>query len=322
MTKADVMEHWDEIATNRRLTLERAEAHLERVESGQAYLLGDYQVVTSGGTSGRRGVFVWDFEGWLGFGLTRERASFWLRQNTGGGGDVRRAFVAAAHATHPTAILPRTFAGSPQLGTGRSFPVTLPLAEIVEGLNRSLVCELEERRTGGNFARRSNVSVSDRAEQIRKEGRPVRSRPRRQGDASTPDQNSREFSNGSLRLADVLDDNVPDRGVERLVRERKFRDGRLNERRGWVAPGCDLNHGSRDVDSGCLRASLGRSRSGIARSRFQRPRCASPPSRRLHRAEDRRPDRLSGSRSARRWRPRPPNRPPRTGRTRERRFRA
>ena len=81
------MEHWDEIVTDRRLTLELAEAHLERVVSqGPAYLLGDYQVVTSGGSSGRRGVFVWDFEGWLGFALARERPTFWLRQNTGGGG--------------------------------------------------------------------------------------------------------------------------------------------------------------------------------------------------------------------------------------------
>jgi phenylacetate-coenzyme A ligase PaaK-like adenylate-forming protein len=137
MTKADAMEHWDEIVTDRRLTLELAEAHLERVVSqGPAYLLGDYQVVTSGGSSGTRGVFVWDFEGWLGFALARERPTFWLRQNADGGGEVRRAFVGAAHATHPTAILPRTFAGSPQLGVSRSFPVTLPLSEIVEGLNR------------------------------------------------------------------------------------------------------------------------------------------------------------------------------------------
>src|SRR3954447_4711201 len=80
MTKTDVMEHWDEIVTDRRLTLDMAEAHLERVASeGPAYLLGDYQVVTTGGSSGRRGVFAWDFEGWLGFGLTRERPTFWLR---------------------------------------------------------------------------------------------------------------------------------------------------------------------------------------------------------------------------------------------------
>jgi phenylacetate-coenzyme A ligase PaaK-like adenylate-forming protein len=137
MTKTDVMEHWDEIVTDRRLTLESAEAHLERVASeGPAYLLGEYQVVTTGGSSGRRGVFAWDFEGWLGFGLARERPTFWLRRDAGGDREMRRAFVAAAHSTHPTAILPRTFAGSPPLGVGRSFPVTLPFAEIVAGLNR------------------------------------------------------------------------------------------------------------------------------------------------------------------------------------------
>src|SRR3954464_1957169 len=104
MTKADVMEHWDEIVTDRRLTLELAEAHLERVASeGPAYLLGECQVVTTGGSSGRRGVFAWDFEGWLGFGLSRERPTFWLRRHAGGDGEVRRAFVAAAHSTHPTA---------------------------------------------------------------------------------------------------------------------------------------------------------------------------------------------------------------------------
>src|ERR1044072_4265084 len=56
MTKTDVMEHWDEIVTDRRLTLEMAEAHLERVGSeGPAYLLGEYQVVTTGGSSGTPG---------------------------------------------------------------------------------------------------------------------------------------------------------------------------------------------------------------------------------------------------------------------------
>src|SRR3954454_807092 len=126
MSKTDVMEHWDEIVTDRRLTLELAEAHLERVASdGPAYLMGEYQVVTTGGSSGRRGVFAWDFEGWLGFALARERATFWLRRDAGGGREGRAAVVAAAHSTHPTAILPRSFAGSPQLGVGRSYPATL-----------------------------------------------------------------------------------------------------------------------------------------------------------------------------------------------------
>ena len=136
MTKADVMGHWDEIVTDPRLTLELAERHLERVASlGPAYLLGEYQVVTTGGSTGRRGVFVWDFEGWLSYALVRERCTFWLQQNSGGA-EPRRAFVAASHATHPTFLLARTFSGSPQLGVSRSFPVTLPFDDIVEGLNQ------------------------------------------------------------------------------------------------------------------------------------------------------------------------------------------
>ena len=170
MSKADVMEHWDEIVTDRRLTLELAERHLERVvEQGPAYLLGTSSVVTSGGSSGRRGVFVWDFEGWLGFALARERPTFWLRQHTGGGGDARRAFVAAAHATHPTAILPRTFAGSPLLGVGMSFPVTLPLTEIVQGLNRFQPTDLFSypsmlRPAGGRGRQRAAAHLSPRAQ--------------------------------------------------------------------------------------------------------------------------------------------------------------
>ena len=136
MTKADLMAHWDEIVTDRRLTLELANAHLASLATkGPAYLLDEYHVVASGGSSGTRGVFAWDYEGWLSFGLVRDRSAFWLNQHAARGGEPRRAWVAAAHATHPTSILTRTFAGSTLLGVSRSFPVTLPIAEIVAGLN-------------------------------------------------------------------------------------------------------------------------------------------------------------------------------------------
>jgi len=82
MTKADAMEHWDEIVTDRRLTLELAEAHLERVVSqGPAYLLGEYQVVTSGGSSGRRGVFRLGLRRLAGL-WPRERAAHVLAATT------------------------------------------------------------------------------------------------------------------------------------------------------------------------------------------------------------------------------------------------
>lgn len=57
MTKDDLMSHWDAIVTDPRLTLDLAERHLRTI-TGDAYLLDTYHVVASGGSSGRRGVFV------------------------------------------------------------------------------------------------------------------------------------------------------------------------------------------------------------------------------------------------------------------------
>ncbi|MCC7494275.1 MAG: phenylacetate--CoA ligase family protein [Fimbriimonadaceae bacterium] len=134
MTKADLMAHWDEIVTDRRLTLDLAEAHLARVaEVGPAYLLGEHHVVASGGSSGTRGIFVWDFDGWLEYGLLVPCAIRWLARRAGRAGEVRRATVIAAAATHLSGAAVRTFAGAAE--ARRSFPVTLPLSEIVAGLN-------------------------------------------------------------------------------------------------------------------------------------------------------------------------------------------
>ena len=180
MTKADVMANWDDVVTDRRLTLERAEAHLSKVASdGPAYLLGDYQVLTTGGSSGTRGVFVWDFEGFLMYALGRDRGTLWLQQRDGRT-ESRRAIVAASHATHATSVLARTFAGSPQLGATRSFPVTLPLEQIVDGLNAFEPTDLmsytsmlqrlgEEKRRGG--LRISPASVMCAGEPLTAEAR-------------------------------------------------------------------------------------------------------------------------------------------------------
>jgi phenylacetate-CoA ligase len=171
MTKADVMANWDDVVTDRRLTLERAEAHLLKVASeGPAYLVGDYQVLTTGGSSGTRGVFVWDFEGFLMYALGRDRGTLWLQQRAGRT-ESRRAIVAASNATHATSVLARTFAGSPQLGATRSFPVTLPLDQIVGGLNAFEPTDLmsytsmlqrlgEEKRRGGLWISPASVTCA------------------------------------------------------------------------------------------------------------------------------------------------------------------
>lgn len=65
MTKADVMENWDRLVTNPGLRLADATAHLQRLKAGEEsnpYCLGKYYASATGGSSGKRGLFLWDWE--------------------------------------------------------------------------------------------------------------------------------------------------------------------------------------------------------------------------------------------------------------------
>jgi phenylacetate-coenzyme A ligase PaaK-like adenylate-forming protein len=136
MTKADLMDNFDRIVTDERLSLALLNDHLETATT-DSYLLDGYTAVTSGGSTGHRGVFVYDWDGW---------ATFWM----GCFRHILRAkwsdpelstrplvsgWVTAAHFTHASAALARTFAS--QEFVNARFPVTLPIAEIVAGLNET-----------------------------------------------------------------------------------------------------------------------------------------------------------------------------------------
>ena len=134
MTKDDLMSHWDEIVTDSRLNLDLANRHLEAITS-DAYLLDMYHVVASGGSSGVRGVFAWSWDAWAiafcaGMRWGARRAA--LSPATPGSQPVS-ASVAAAAPTHMTAVLGQTFADP--TAVNHRFPVTMPLADIVAGLN-------------------------------------------------------------------------------------------------------------------------------------------------------------------------------------------
>jgi phenylacetate-CoA ligase len=65
MTKDDVMEAWDEVVSDRELHLQDVAAHLDALLSGEktnAYLRGKYYAAATGGSSGKRGIFLWDWE--------------------------------------------------------------------------------------------------------------------------------------------------------------------------------------------------------------------------------------------------------------------
>ncbi len=69
LDKPTMLESFDDLVTDRRLTLAGVEQHLTEIEGADPHtdpmLFGEYRVVASGGTSGRRGVFVYGRADWL-----------------------------------------------------------------------------------------------------------------------------------------------------------------------------------------------------------------------------------------------------------------
>jgi phenylacetate-coenzyme A ligase PaaK-like adenylate-forming protein len=135
MTKTDLIAHFDEIVTDRRVTLDLVNAHLASLTS-DAYLLDEFHALASGGSSGVRGVFVWGWDAWaIGWLMNlRRQVRDALSDPDPDSRPPVLMIVAADNPAHFTGAQGRTFA-SPALQVCH-FPVTLPLEAIVEGLNR------------------------------------------------------------------------------------------------------------------------------------------------------------------------------------------
>jgi phenylacetate-coenzyme A ligase PaaK-like adenylate-forming protein len=134
MTKDDLMLNFDSIVTDPALSLDLIEAHLSMLTT-DAYLLDRYHAVESGGSSGRRGVFVYDWDAWtlcyLSLRRYNWRALAGYREDRRG--PVVMAKLGAARPVHVSSAIGQTFS-SPELAIHR-FPMTIPMEEIVAGLN-------------------------------------------------------------------------------------------------------------------------------------------------------------------------------------------
>ncbi|MGA2319353.1 MAG: hypothetical protein ABSG95_01250 [Solirubrobacteraceae bacterium] len=132
VTKEVLMEHFDEWVTDPRLQLSQVEAHLERVRGDELYL-GTYRCMPTGGTSGSKGIFVYDRDEW------RQCLTAFLRWSELTGVRPRlgrRIRIATVGATSPLHMTAR-FAMSIDLGVYalRQLDARTPLHEIVAALN-------------------------------------------------------------------------------------------------------------------------------------------------------------------------------------------
>jgi phenylacetate-coenzyme A ligase PaaK-like adenylate-forming protein len=174
MTKAEMMAGLDGLLTDARLSRTLVEDHLAASTEAATPLLGEYVVLASGGSSGERGVFVYDTDSIVAYalGLTRGGLARLLAMGPPPGG-VPMAMVAAASPIHATRALSDLFSGD--LLAITSVPVTLPLAEVVARLERarpvllqgypSVLSLLAEERAAGRL-RIAPMAVTGSSEQF------------------------------------------------------------------------------------------------------------------------------------------------------------
>lgn len=102
LTKAQVMEHFDELATDRRIRRIDVERHVANLREDERYL-DRYWVVATSGSTGRRGLFLFDRSAWLGVLATFARAHDWTGMRAGLGHRMRTAEIASSTPWHMSA---------------------------------------------------------------------------------------------------------------------------------------------------------------------------------------------------------------------------
>ena len=133
LTKATLMEHFDELVTDPSVRLANLEEHLASLRGNERFL-GRYWVASTSGTSGQRGLFLWDFGEWTTVLASFNRSQDWAGIKISPSHRTKMAVVSSTTPWHQSARVGASV-DSPWVQTLRVDSGD-PLESIVERLNR------------------------------------------------------------------------------------------------------------------------------------------------------------------------------------------
>jgi phenylacetate-CoA ligase len=133
LTKEMVMEHFDELVTDPAIRLAAVESHLATLSGGDELLGGRYRVASTSGSTGRRGLFLWDPGEWATVLASYNRSFDWAAVGAGLTHRTRMAVVSSTTPWHQSASVGASVS-SPWVPTLR-IDSGDPLESIVERLN-------------------------------------------------------------------------------------------------------------------------------------------------------------------------------------------
>jgi len=159
VTKATLMDRFDDLVTDRDIRFADVEAYLARASATDLFRRR-YRVTATGGTTGRRGVFLADPGEWRTVITSYARASDWAGAAASLRNRLRLASCGSRHPSHQSSIVGAT-AQSPLMPMIR-FDASDPLHEVVPALNRyrpdiligypSVLCVLADEQQAGRLA--------------------------------------------------------------------------------------------------------------------------------------------------------------------------
>jgi phenylacetate-CoA ligase len=133
LTKEMVMEHFNEFVTDPTVRLADVEAHLAILSGGDELLGGRYRVASTSGSTGRRGLFLWEADEWATVLTSYNRSFDWAGVGAGLTHRTRMAVVSSTTPWHQSARVGASV-HSPWVPTLR-LDSGDPLESIVERLN-------------------------------------------------------------------------------------------------------------------------------------------------------------------------------------------
>ena len=138
MTKTDLMANWDEIVCHDTLTLEMGNQYLHDVAAGapRLFAVDDVVVIATGGSTGRRGVIALDGDGFADTGVASMSHDLWGAQHGLITTPTLQARLTASSPVHMSGAVSRFMSGRSPYDM-RTLPPTLPIGDIVDGLNET-----------------------------------------------------------------------------------------------------------------------------------------------------------------------------------------
>jgi phenylacetate-CoA ligase len=132
VTKQMLMERFDDVVTDRAVRRVDVEAYLERASATDTFR-GRYRVAATGGTTGRRGIFLADPTEWQTILASYSRAYDWAGVDAGLTNRLRMAVASSRNPSHQSAIVGATV--SSRFVPTLRLDAAQPLDELVRELN-------------------------------------------------------------------------------------------------------------------------------------------------------------------------------------------